>query len=590
MTLKGRIAVLLVITILRGRAQDVLDAVYTRPIVKVCGTIYPIPLHFVFADDNNFRNTLHDKITEETNKKYPEFTDMLLVNYPLMYTRYIIGQDSAHAKANAKRTRQEVKNKKSKPFKNTNDGTVKDSKNQKTMLNCHDMFERWLPHANLINENLSFPFLRYYIKNVSVKDSLLTKYLYADVKPFLKEFLSPYYMKKTEVSNAEYRKFVHWVRDSIVRTLLIEAGFEEFRLHKTNEDGDDDGLVHLNWKTSLKNVFGIFPNKEYAEVIEQMYIPANERYYRRKEFDVYKFRYDYVTNDTGNESRIIIPVYPDTACWYNDIPIFRKDLYGNPRINMYFWHPAYDHYPVVGLNVAQIKAYLHWKTKMHNQELKRKKMNYTVSYELPNGMQWELAAGIAQTQVVNYIHHYIKLTDNSYLFNLMLQAQQDTVPLGITQFLNRRLEMKGTIDPNYACAINLKSNQVFDLYFFGPDQGKWFNRKGRKATEPKNIINMNNNVSEWTSQVAVSEYLDLLKLRWYILESYKSNELSLLAQTEKMHYEQTTSGTQLVRGANWFDERTSEIEGINAKCLADPKKGYSTVGFRYVMKIHFPDK
>ncbi|MEN8777453.1 MAG: SUMF1/EgtB/PvdO family nonheme iron enzyme, partial [Polaribacter sp.] len=30
----------------------------------------------------------------------------------------------------------------------------------------------------------------------------------------------PYYMDETEITNSEYKEFVHWVRDSIVRTKL----------------------------------------------------------------------------------------------------------------------------------------------------------------------------------------------------------------------------------------------------------------------------------------------------------------------------------------------------------------------------------
>ena len=31
-----------------------------------------------------------------------------------------------------------------------------------------------------------------------------------------------FYMDQTEITNNEYRQFVHWVRDSIARTLLAE--------------------------------------------------------------------------------------------------------------------------------------------------------------------------------------------------------------------------------------------------------------------------------------------------------------------------------------------------------------------------------
>ena len=36
-----------------------------------------------------------------------------------------------------------------------------------------------------------------------------------------------------------------------------------------------------------------------------------------------------------------INVYPDTLCWISDFTY----AYNDPMASMYFWHPAYDHYP-----------------------------------------------------------------------------------------------------------------------------------------------------------------------------------------------------------------------------------------------------
>ena len=38
-------------------------------------------------------------------------------------------------------------------------------------------------------------------------------------------------MDQTEITNNEYRQFVHWVRDSIARTLLAENFDEEYDLY-----------------------------------------------------------------------------------------------------------------------------------------------------------------------------------------------------------------------------------------------------------------------------------------------------------------------------------------------------------------------
>ena len=44
-----------------------------------------------------------------------------------------------------------------------------------------------------------------------------------------------FYMDETEITNSEYRQFVEWVRDSIVRRRLAERAFDE---QKTPEDGE----------------------------------------------------------------------------------------------------------------------------------------------------------------------------------------------------------------------------------------------------------------------------------------------------------------------------------------------------------------
>jgi len=36
--------------------------------------------------------------------------------------------------------------------------------------------------------------------------------------------------------------------------------------------------------------------------------------------------------------------------------------YGEPMVSNYFWHPAYNNYPVVGVNLNQAKKYTEWRT------------------------------------------------------------------------------------------------------------------------------------------------------------------------------------------------------------------------------------
>ena len=62
-----------------------------------------------------------------------------------------------------------------------------------------------------------------------------------------------FWMDETEITNDEYKQFVYWVRDSIARTLLIEAGYDEYGIYSDDMYYEEEGAtsetqVPLNWK------------------------------------------------------------------------------------------------------------------------------------------------------------------------------------------------------------------------------------------------------------------------------------------------------------------------------------------------------
>ena len=115
-----------------------------------------------------------------------------------------------------------------------------------------------------------------------------------------------FYMDETEITNAEYRQFVEWVRDSTVRLRLAiladevgatpgDDGIGEFAfVDQENEEmtpyeqymydnyfgmGDDyyagrkiNRDIDLIWET------GEYPDEYYSEVMDSMYIPEEESY------------------------------------------------------------------------------------------------------------------------------------------------------------------------------------------------------------------------------------------------------------------------------------------------------------------------
>jgi formylglycine-generating enzyme required for sulfatase activity len=225
-----------------------------------------------------------------------------------------------------------------------------------------------------------------------------------------------FWMDETEVTNSEYRQFVHWVRDSIARRMLGEQ-FEEFLISE-----DDFGNIidppYLDWNARLD-----YGNEEYAEILEDMYLPENERFFRRKEFDSRKLNYEYqwvdlqqaakktnrynfetnsyegeVFNQFGERVEITdrsafifkdqVNVYPDTLAWIADFTY----SFNEPWTQMYFWHPGFDEYPVVGVSFKQATAFSIWRTQLLNNFLLSKGQPEVMEYRLPNEAEWEYAA------------------------------------------------------------------------------------------------------------------------------------------------------------------------------------------------------
>jgi formylglycine-generating enzyme required for sulfatase activity len=228
--------------------------------------------------------------------------------------------------------------------------------------------------------------------------------------------LSAFWMDETEITNSEYRQFVYWVRDSIARLKLGEQ-YEEFLI---TEDylGNPIDPPMLNWDEEIE-----WDNEEYASVLEEMYLPENERFFRRKEIDTRKLVYEYewvdllqaakrsnrysyesgsysgeVVDQFGKKRKITdrsafimkdrVNVYPDTLCWIADFTY----SFNEPWTEKYFWHPGFAEYPVVGVTWKQATAFCIWRTQLLNNFLRSKGEPEVMAYRLPSEAEWEYAA------------------------------------------------------------------------------------------------------------------------------------------------------------------------------------------------------
>ena len=254
--------------------------------------------------------------------------------------------------------------------------------------------------------------------------------------------VDPFWMDETEITNNEYRQFVYWVRDSIMRRMLGEV-LDDYVISE-DQFGNPIDPPHLNWDIRID-----FADEEVNETLSELYYSDKERFYGRKEIDSRKLMYEYfwvdlkqaakktnrynyqtkeyqgfVTNNDGERIEIqdrsnfiirdVVNVYPDTLCWIADFTY----SFNEPMTTRYFWHPAYDNYPVVGVTWKQASAFCIWRTEYFNASLSAAGQPPVHEYRLPIESEWEYAArGGLEHSMYPWGGYYTRNKEGCFLAN-----------------------------------------------------------------------------------------------------------------------------------------------------------------------------
>ncbi len=373
--------------------------------------------------------------------------------------------------------------------------------------------------------------------------------------------IEAFWMDETEITNNEYRQFVYWVRDSIARQLLSET-FPEFML---TEDGRGNFYANpkLNWEDPIE-----WRNPDFQVALEELYIPEDERLYYSKSIDARKLIYDYywidfkqaakrsnsynyetqkyegsVVDNKGEEKPIenrssfimreSTPVYPDTLVWIRDYTY----SYNEPMTKKYFWHVAFDDYPVVGVTWQQAKAFCHWRTKMYNEFQNKLGEIEVHDYRLPTEAEWEYAArGGHERTLYPWGGYYIRNQMGCFIANFK--------------------PLRG----NYV-ADSKSSTTTMKVASFEPNDKKLFDMAG--------------NVSEWTSTAFHESAYDVI------------GDFNPTLEYNARPDDPPVLKRKVIRGGSWKDIAYYLRNGTRSFEYQDSAKSY--IGFRCV-KTSFKDE
>jgi len=229
-----------------------------------------------------------------------------------------------------------------------------------------------------------------------------------------------FYIDVHEISNNEYRQFVYYVRDSLWLDALAQNDFEDYFVAEDEMGRELDRFIDkgyvLNWEQEIN-----WEEEDIFDLLyDEFYLQGSDRFYNRRQLDTRKmmFRYWWIdfqgaARKSGKDEEYgevnslnqlhsvrghsdrsqfiieeVINIYPDTLVWVHDF------TYGfnEPLTETYFWHPAYDDYPVVGITWGQARAFNAWRTQILNEWKQKQGETIVQRFRLPSEAEWEFAA------------------------------------------------------------------------------------------------------------------------------------------------------------------------------------------------------
>ena len=389
--------------------------------------------------------------------------------------------------------------------------------------------------------------------------------------------VASFWMDETEITNGQYKQFIKWVCDSIIREKLADpayGGNDEYKITE-NELGDpikpylnwklpipdrrrasEEELTALNYFMEADPIFGGSRTKtelityryewyDYEQAAKRAHQLNIAKRVRNTDIDLNTLPEVMITKDTayydengrivresitrplGSEfdflNTYIVEIYPDTTVWVNDF----ENSYAIPYMKNYFSHPGYVAHPVVGVSWEQARAFCHWRTQYLNAVLKPRGQE-VLEYRLPTEAEWEYAARGKQAQArFPWKGNYADTERGCYYANFKPQKGNFT--------------KDGSLIPSKVASFPANDYGLYD---------------------------MAGNVSEWTSTTwSASAYEEMSDINpEYNYRTY-SNEPYLTKR-------------KVVRGGSWKD--AAQFIQVNTRSYEYQNETRSYIGFRCV--------